>query len=75
MITPRQVAAQLVLGVEGVTIEDRLGQAHGHRRVVGPLTGFEAERTSADHVGDRLERPRALELERRADRVAYGESD
>ena len=32
------------------------------------------ERAAADHVGDRLERPGRLELERRADRVARRET-
>ena len=55
MLVPSHVAVHLVLGVEPVAFHEAGRQAQRHGRVVGPLTRLEAERTAADHVGDRRE--------------------
>ena len=67
---PTHVSSELIDRIEFTAVEDRLGQAHRHRRVIGPRTRPEPERTTTDHVGDRRERTGRLELERGADGVA-----
>src|SRR5690606_11210820 len=44
-------------------------------RVVGPLARLQPERSTAHHVGERLERARALELEGGAQGVADGQAE
>ena len=61
-------------GVERAGLDQRLGEAERHRRVVGPCAGGQRERAAADHVLDRLEGAGRLELDRRADRVAHGQA-
>ena len=72
---PPHVTLHLVARVESVALDEALGQAERHRGVVGPLPWLQSKRIAADHVGDGLERPRALELHRRADRIADGEAE
>ena len=72
---PRDVAPELVGGVEVAGVEDRLGEAHRHRRVVGPRSRREPERPATDHVVDRRERARPAELEGGADGIADGQPD
>ena len=75
VIAPEEVPAQVVGEVEPAAVDDRLGEAQRHRRVVGPLAGGQAERTAAHHVGDRLERAGGAELDGRPDRIPAGQAD
>ena len=72
---PQHVAAQLILEVEGASVDQRLGEAQCHRGVVGPLARLQAEGPAANHVGDRLEGAWRAELERRAHGVAAREPE
>lgn len=58
-----------VVGVEARRLQQALGQRQGHRRVVGPLTAGEPERTAADDIGQRRETVARPELDRRAERI------
>jgi len=66
---------ELVDGVVVAMDDERLRQAQGHRRVVGPLPWQELERPPADHVGDGRKRAGLPELHRRAHGVAGGEPE
>ena len=72
---PLRVPTHLVLGVEALPFDQAGRQAQRHRRVIGPLAGFEAERPAADHVGQRLKGPARLELDGRADGVAHRQAE
>ena len=75
LVPPADVEAHLIDRIESVPLDKALGQAQGHRRIVGPLARPKAERPAADHIGDRLESPFRAKLEGRAKRVADGEPD
>ena len=68
---PAGVSLDLVVGIEPLTPNEAVCQTKRQRGVVGPLARGEAMRSAARHVRDRLERPRPLELQRRAERVPY----
>ena len=72
---PANVAPQLVGRVEAAALDQAFSKTERHRGVVGPLPGHEAERAAADHLGQRLERSRTLELERRSECVTDGEAE
>jgi hypothetical protein len=72
---PAHVPPHLILGVEPSALEQTLGQAHRHRRVVRPLARRQAKRSTADHVGDRLEGARLLELQGGPQRVPDREAE
>lgn len=55
-------------------LKECVGEAQRHTGVVRPLSGFEAERTAADHVGDMLVAVPRLELQRGPDGVTHGEA-
>jgi hypothetical protein len=71
---PGDVAAQRVGGVVAPLREQAVGEAERHRRVVGPRSGGEPERSAADDLRQRRERPARSELDRRPERVADGEA-
>jgi hypothetical protein len=72
---PRVVAFDLVGGIRAVAGEQAVGQAQGHRGVVGPLPGLQAEGAAADNAGDRRKRAARFELHGRAERVAGGQPE
>src|SRR5262249_9172317 len=72
---PTDVAAELIDRVEPAPLDEALGQAEGHRGVVGPLAGLEAERAAAADVVDRGEGPRGAKFQGRAERVAGGKPE
>ena len=72
---PADVATHLIGRIESPALDEALGQAQSHRRVVGPLARPKAERPAADHLGDWLEAPFRAEFEGRAERVTDGEPD
>ena len=53
IVLPQQIAAKLIGKVHRAPVEQRLRQAQGHRRVIGPLPSVQAERPATDHVADR----------------------
>src|SRR5205085_1758349 len=72
---PPDVPPHLVVGIEAAAVDETFGQAQRHRRVVGPLTRREPERTTADHVVDWRSTALRGELERRAESIANREAD
>ena len=75
LLPPAQVALALVQRHEATGLDQALGQAQRHGGVVGPLPRAQPEGAAADHVGDRREAARRLELERSAERIADGEAE
>ena len=75
LVAPAQIAAHLISGIEAVACEQALRQAEGHGGVVGPLPRREAKGAATDHVRQRGETPGRLELQRRAQRIADGETE
>jgi hypothetical protein len=65
----------LIHRVELSALEEALGQAQGHGRVVGPLARLEPERPSTRHVSERFERAAGRELDSRSNRIAAGQTD
>jgi hypothetical protein len=59
----------LIGGVVATAIDERLREAERHRRVIGPLAGFQRKGPTADHVGERLKRPGRAKLDRRPDGI------
>jgi hypothetical protein len=57
------------LRIESVFLHETGGKAERHGRVVGPFSRLQTEGPTTDHVADRLERARRLELQSRADRI------
>ena len=70
---PSDVLFQLVHRIEAAPLYQALGKAQSHRSVVGPLSRFEAERATADHVVDGSKGARRHELEGGAEGVAHRE--
>src|SRR4029078_8059213 len=64
LMPPAHVALQLIDRVEASALDQALGKAQRHRRVVGPFARPELERAAANHGGDWRERARALALAR-----------
>jgi hypothetical protein len=72
---PADVAVHLVGGIEAVACDEALGEAERHGGVVRPLSRLQAERSVADHVGDRGEGAGIPEFDGGAECVADGEAD
>jgi hypothetical protein len=68
---PAHEAVHLVGWVEATGLDQALGHAQGHGGVVGPLAGLESERSPADHVCNGFKGSWWIELQRRAQGVAY----
>jgi len=66
---------QLIHRVEAAALDETLGEAEGHRRVVRPCASREIERAAAHDVGDGRKRAGAPELECRPERIAGGEAE
>jgi hypothetical protein len=75
MLPPPAVGVELVGRVEPAADDQAVGQAQGHRGVVGPLAWFEVEGAAADQVVDRLEGVGRPELQGGADGVPGGEAE
>ena|SRR5437867_3942562 len=71
---PPDVASELVDRIESPPLDQALRQAERHRGIVSPLARLKRERTAAEHVGNRGERSRSAELERRAECIASREA-
>src|ERR1017187_1052812 len=71
---PADIACELIHRIETTTLDQALGEAERHRRVIGPLAGLKAERPTSNDVGNRLERSRRAKLQSCAERVASGQS-
>ena len=69
------VTLQLIHRVEAAALDETLGEAEGHRRVVRPRASREIERAAAHDVGDGRKRAGAPELESRPERIAGGEAE
>ena len=69
------VTLQLIHRVEAAALDETLGEAEGHRRVVRPRASREIERAAAHDVGDGRKRAGAPELECRPERIAGGEAE
>ena len=69
------VTLQLIHRVEAAALDETLGEAEGHRRVVRPRASREIERAAAHDVGDGPKRAGAPELECRPERIAGGEAE
>ena len=67
---PTPVALHLIVRVEATGFDQTAGQTQRHAGVVGPLAGFEVERSAADHVGDGWKRATRTEFDGRADGIA-----
>ena len=74
-LPPADVSIKLIDRLEVTCLDQALCQAQGHGRVVGPLARCEAEGTATEHVVDGREGAWGLELERRPQGVADGESE
>src|SRR4051794_30202622 len=72
---PANVTGELVDRVEPVHLEQALGEAERHRRIVGPLARLEVEGTAAEHVFDWRERAGRLEFEGGSERVTRGKAE
>ncbi len=72
-VAPGHVAAHLVGGVVAIASQQALGQAKGHRGIVGPFARPQVERPAADHIFNGGERAGQRELQGRADGVAGGQ--
>ena len=75
MTPPADVALELIHGIEAAALDQALGEAERHRRVVGEGPGRELERAAADDVVDGGEGSGRAELERGAEGVADGEAE
>src|SRR5690606_24967129 len=71
---PADVALHLVRGIEATALDQALGEAQRHRRVVGPVSCRQAEWSAAAHAGERLKCAGRHELDRGAQCVADGEA-
>lgn len=56
--------------VQSTTLGKAFGERQRHRRVVGPFSGPESERSAADHVGERSIAVTCRKLKRSADGIA-----
>jgi hypothetical protein len=74
LFPPTPIPPHLIGSVVAATIDERFGQAEGHRRVVGLLARLEPKWTAADHVGERHERSGGAKLHRRSDSVPGGKA-
>src|SRR5882672_11801451 len=72
---PAPVAAHLVRGIGTVALEEAVGEAKRHCRVVAPGTAWQFEGTAADHVAERREGARLSILHAHAERIADGKPD
>ena len=75
MLPPVAVASHLIGSVEAGDMQEARAQAQRHGCVIRPLAGLKAERSTADHVGDRCKSAASLELHRRADGVTDGQTE
>src|SRR5947208_5167024 len=71
---PADVAHELVDRVEAAPLDQALGEAERHGRVVGPGPGGEVERTAADELGDGAEGAGRAEFKGGTEGVAEGET-
>lgn len=55
--------------------DEAVGQGESHGRIIGPFSRFLSEWATPDHVGQQRIAVSALDLERRADRIADRQSE
>ena len=70
LVRPASVTLQLIDEVEAPRFNSALGQAEGHRSVVGPLTRSEVEWAPTNHIVNFLEGARRAEFQSATERVA-----
>jgi len=75
ILPPLDIAVELVAEVHSLVGDEAFGEAECHGCVIGPFTGFEVERATADDVSEWGERAPAGELNGRAKSVSSGEAE
>lgn len=75
LVSPAQEALGLVAQIEGAGLNEAAGQAQGHRGVVGPLPGLQAEASAPTHAGHSRQGVTWGELHRSPERVTKRQAE